>query len=35
VAWVKPVFHSYPWKASVVVPLAFVWTMITVIPLRK
>src|SRR5512142_1037133 len=34
-AWVSPSFHSYPWKASVVVPFAFVWTMIAAIPLRK
>jgi hypothetical protein len=34
-SWVRPVFHSYPWKASVVVPFAFVWTMIAAIPLRK
>jgi uncharacterized membrane protein len=26
VVWVRPVFHSYPWKTSVV-PFAFVWTI--------
>lgn len=35
ISWLYPVFHSYPWKASVVVPFAFLWTMIAAIPLRK
>jgi hypothetical protein len=34
-SWFRPVFHSYPWKAAVVVPFAFVWTLIAAIPLRK
>ena len=34
-SWLYPLTHSYPWKASVVVPFFLLWTMIAAIPLKR